>query len=220
MKEWSDLMNYTALIVAAGSGSRMGLGYNKLLYPLSEQQTVIEKTASIFIRDQRCKQIIIVTSEADTEQMKQLFQGSDITFVLGGKTRQESVYNGLQQVKEAVVLIHDGARPWLSLSCIDDLLACLKKHRACLLCVPVKDTIKRVQNGVISQTYPRAELMQAQTPQAFHLNVIKAAYEKAMLQNIGATDDAQIVELFTEVKVHVVEGSYENRKITTKEDLY
>ena len=118
------------------------------------------------------------------------------------------------------MLIHDGARPWLSLSCIDDLLACLKKHRACLLCVPVKDTIKRVQNGVISQTYPRAELMQAQTPQAFHLDVIKAAYEKAMLQNISATDDAQIVELCTEVKVHVVEGSYENRKITTKEDLY
>ena len=62
--------------------------------------------------------------------------------------------------------------------------------------------------------------MQAQTPQAFHLDVIKAAYEKAMLQNISATDDAQIVELCTEVKVHVVEGSYENRKITTKEDLY
>lgn len=213
-------MNYTALIVAAGSGARMGLGYNKLFYPLFDKQTVIEKTVSLFTADCRCKQIIIVTSEADMLQMKQLFKSSDITFVIGGATRQQSVYNGLQCVNEKVVLIHDGARPWLPLSCVDDLLKCLEQYKACLLCVPVKDTIKRVKNGSIVETFPREELMQAQTPQAFHTEIIKKAYEAAMLQQISATDDAQIVELCTDIQIHVVDGSYENLKITTKEDLF
>lgn len=213
-------MNYTALIVAAGSGSRMGLGYNKLFYPLFDKQTVIEKTVSLFMADCRCKQIIVVTSEIDMLKMKQLFKTSDITFVIGGATRQQSVYNGLQSVSEEIVLIHDGARPWLPLSCIDDLLKCLEQHKACLLCVPVKDTIKRVKNGSIVETLPREELMQAQTPQAFHTEIIKKAYEKAMLRHIGATDDAQIVELCTDAEVFIVNGSYENIKITTKEDLH
>lgn len=213
-------MNYTALIVAAGSGSRMGLGYNKLLYPLFDRQTVIEKTVSVFTQDGRCKQIIIVTSEADAESMKQLFSALPVTFVIGGATRQESVYNGLQQVKEAVVLIHDGARPWLSLTAVDDLLTGMTQYQACLLCVPVKDTIKRVKNGKIVETYPREELMQAQTPQAFYTDIIKSAYEKANLQHIGATDDAQLVELCTDTEIHVVIGSYDNIKITTKEDIH
>lgn len=213
-------MDYTALIVAAGSGSRMGLGYNKLLYPLFDKQTVIEKTAAIFLADKRCRQIIIVTNEHDKEQMEALFSASNITFVIGGETRQESVYNGLQYVNEETVLIHDGARPWLSDSNLNELLSGMQSYDACLLCVPVKDTIKRVRDGKIIETYPREELMQAQTPQAFRLSLIKAAYETAKNEGVNATDDAQIVEMFGNTEVHVILGSYENAKLTTKEDLH
>ncbi len=212
-------MFYTALIVAAGSGSRMGLGYNKLLYPLSDSQTVIEKTTALFQKDKRCRQIVIVINESDKEQMKALFS-DDITFVIGGATRQESVYNGLKVVNEEIVLIHDGARPWLSKQSLDELLEGMQSYDACLLCVPVKDTIKRVRNGKVAETYPREELMQAQTPQAFTLSLIKSAYEAARSSNVSATDDAQIAEMFANCDVHVIIGSYENAKLTTKEDLY
>ncbi len=212
-------MNYTALIVAAGSGSRLGLGYNKLLYTLSNQHTIIEETLSLFCADERCTQFIVVINETDRKSMQALLPQSKIEFVIGGATRQESVYHGLQKVREEVVLIHDGARPWLSMQSLNDLLQEMEHCEACLLCVPVKDTIKRVKNGVIVETYPREELMQAQTPQAFRYRLLLQCYKQAMEAGISATDDAQIVELCAKIDIHVVYGSYENIKITTKEDI-
>lgn len=210
---------YTALIVAAGSGSRMGLGYNKLLYTFASGQSIIEKTADVFLQDDRCHQIIMVISKEDEEVFHKLFAGKPITFTYGGATRMESVYHGLQLVKEARVLIHDGARPWLEIACINRILRCLEQHPACLLMVQVKDTIKEVKDGKVIQTLKRKALYQAQTPQAFHTTLIRKSYEQAMQTSIEATDDAQIVELFGDEKVWVVEGSYDNIKVTTKEDL-
>ena len=212
-------MKYTALIVAAGTGSRVGLGYNKLLYPLENGKTIIEETVYIFQRDSRCKQIVIVASQDDLEVYQRLCKGEDISFTLGGATRQESVFNGLKEVKESYVLIHDGARPWLPMQCVDRILETLQTHPACLLCVPVKDTIKEVYDGEVVQTLKRSVLMQAQTPQAFALELIMDCYKKAMAQGVEATDDAQIVELCSDIKVQIVEGSYENTKVTTMEDL-
>jgi len=212
-------MNYTALIVAAGSGSRVGLGYNKLLYTLTNGNTILEETTSIFAQDDRCKQIVIVVSPEDLETFQTMLHDDRITFVLGGKTRQESVYCGLQKVKEAMVLIHDGARPWLKKACIDRILETLCEYPACLLCVPVKDTIKEVKDGFVTQTYRRDDLRQAQTPQAFHTDLIRQCHEKALREHIIATDDAQIVELCSDVSIRAVEGSYENSKVTTMEDL-
>lgn len=212
-------MDYTALVVAAGSGSRVGLGYNKLLYKFENGRTILEETVSIFLKDNRCKQIIVVSSSDDMETFTKLCSCGKVVFVLGGETRQQSVYNGLKAVKEDVVLIHDGARPWLPKECIDRILTTIQEHPACLLCVPVKDTIKEVKGDYVVQTYQRADLKQAQTPQAFDTNLIIHAYEKAMKQGISATDDAQIVELCSDVLVRAVEGSYENIKVTTMEDL-
>ena len=99
------------------------------------------------------------------------------------------------------------------------LLTSLKEHKASLLMVPCKDTIKKVVNGKVVETLKREELMQAQTPQAFHTDVILEAYTKAIAQGFQATDDAQMVEHFSQEDVYAILGDYENKKITTVEDL-
>ena len=215
-----ELMEYTALVVAAGMGSRMGLGYNKMLYRLADGRTILETTVDIFLHDPRCKQIIITANDTDMHAYTELFSCGKVMYVKGGKTRQESVFNGLQAVKEEYVLIHDGARPWLPMDCLNRLLKELKEHPACLLMVPVKDTVKQVEGSEVDQTLKRASLYLAQTPQAFATDLILRSYRKAMRCHLMATDDAQVVELCGDAKVTVVLGSYENKKVTTMEDVY
>ena len=212
-------MNYSVVIVAAGSGSRMGLGYNKMLYTLKNGETILEKTVRNFEEDERCTQIIVVTSEDDRVQFEEILKGKDISFVNGGETRQESVQQGLHLVKEAYVMIHDGARPWVSMDCLNRIVDTLQTHDACLLMMPVKDTIKEVVDGKVAQTFQRSNLRMAQTPQAFKTSLLVNSYQRAMKEGIQATDDAQVVELCSDEIVYEVEGDYENIKVTTKEDI-
>ena len=209
---------YSAIILCAGKGTRTGLEYNKMLYKFKDK-TIYEMTLDIFLKDERCHQIIVVTSLEEKDVFQKLTQKPQVEFVVGGKERQDSVYAGLQKVKCEYVLIHDGARPYVKKENIDALLECLKTHEACLLMVPCKDTIKRVMNGKIVETLSRSELMQAQTPQAFKKDVIYEAYRKGIEESFQATDDAQMVEHFTDTEVYAVMGDYENKKITTPEDL-
>ncbi len=214
-------MNYSVVIPCAGMGKRMDLGYNKLLYKMDGQKTVIEKTVGIFTADESCVQIILVISPQDQKEFIDLFGSTEkVEWCLGGKERQDSVYQGLLRVKSDYVMIHDGARPYLTKDCIDRLLAALERYEACLLMVPAKDTIKIVdEDGFVRETPNRASLMHAQTPQAFKTEIIKEAYHLAKKQQILGTDDASLVELLTDVKVKMVEGDYGNIKITTPEDL-
>ncbi|EDS74022.1 2-C-methyl-D-erythritol 4-phosphate cytidylyltransferase [Thomasclavelia spiroformis DSM 1552] len=211
-------MNYSAIVLCAGKGSRSGLTYNKMLYRF-KNKTVYEMTMDIFLNDERCKQIVVVTKEEELDDLKKLISSKKIDYVFGGKERQDSVYNGLQVVKEDYVLIHDGARPYLKKENIDDILECLNKNNACLLVVPVKDTIKVCMDGNIVKTLPREQLVQAQTPQAFKTELIKRCYQKGKDQNYIATDDASLVEYFENIEVKAVLGSYSNIKITTPDDL-
>lgn len=213
------MMEYSAVIVAAGSGSRVGLGYNKMLFKLKNGNTILEETMHIFEKDRRCKEIVVVASKQDKEAFSKLCKEDHVLLVEGGATRQESVWNGLQKVHYPYVMIHDGARPWLSMDCIDRIVETLESARACLLMVPVKDTIKVVENGVVKHTPQRSTLWQAQTPQAFSTQDIVNAYKEANRLGVQATDDAQIMELCGNEDVIVVEGSYENQKVTTIEDL-
>lgn len=213
-------MKYSALIVAAGQGRRMNLGYNKVFYTFQDGKSVLEKTMSVFEEDPRCAQIVIVTQKEDYVRiMRSQPQRGSVVFVEGGATRQDSVFNGLMAVSEDVVLIHDGARPFLQRDCLDRLCECLQEHDACLLTVPCKDTIKVIRDGRIAQTPDRSSLVQAQTPQGFRTSLILRAYRKARQQGIQATDDAQLVELLTGEEIIAVPGSYRNIKITTQEDL-
>lgn len=214
-------MNYSVVIPCAGMGKRMGLGYNKLFYKMDGQKTVIEKTVEIFIEDDRCVQIILVISPQDQKEFEKLFSSSKkVEWCLGGKERQDSVYQGLLHVKSDDVMIHDGARPYLTKACINRLLLTLEQYTACLLMVPAKDTIKIVdEDGFVKETPNRASLMHAQTPQAFKTAIIKEAYSLAKQQQVLGTDDASLVEMLTNVQVKMVEGDYGNIKITTPEDL-
>lgn len=214
----SENMNYSAIVLCAGKGSRSGLTYNKMLYRF-KNKTVYEMSMEIFLNDERCKQIVVVTKEEELDDLKKLISSKKIDYVFGGKERQDSVYNGLRVVKEDYVLIHDGARPYLKKENIDDILECLNKNDACLLVVPVKDTIKVCIDGNIVKTLPREQLVQAQTPQAFKTELIKRCYQKGKDKNYIATDDASLVEYFENIEVKAVLGSYSNIKITTPDDL-
>jgi 2-C-methyl-D-erythritol 4-phosphate cytidylyltransferase len=212
-------MEYSAIVLCAGSGTRTGLSYNKIFYKIDDK-TVYERMLDIFLQDLSCQQIIIVTKEEEKEEFKKLKQDDRMIYVTGGKERQDSVYIGLQAVTLPYVMIHDGARAYVTNKNINDLLQCLQDHNACLLMVPCKDTIKEVRNGKVIKTLPRETLMQAQTPQAFSTSLIKKVHQEAKVHHFLGTDDASLVEMFSEEDVYVVEGSYQNIKITTKEDLY
>ena len=214
-------MNYTALILAAGKGKRTGLGYNKMFYFLKKyQQTVLEKSTNLFLHDPRCKQIIIVTNPHDMHSVVRGNENEKITHVNGGITRRESVLMGLMAVKEDVVLIHDGARPWLDEECVNRLLIAMESEKAAVLAVKLKDIIKRVENGYVVSTIDRLDLLNIQTPQAFDTNLILKVYSKADRQNLNIIDDAQALELiYPDVPIKVVDGSYLNNKITTIDDI-
>lgn len=212
-------MEYSALIVAAGSGSRMNLGYNKMLFKLQNGHTIIEKTVDIFRQDADCKQIVVVTSSEEIMTFTKLLGYEKIVYAKGGETRAHSVMNGLYACCNEYVLIHDGARPWLSNECLNNLKATLVTSKACILGMPVKDTIKVVENGIIQKTPKRSTLYLAQTPQAFLTDEILTAYQQGFKQGIEVSDDASMMEACGKRQVVIVEGSYANTKVTTIEDI-
>lgn len=211
-------MKYSLILLCAGSGKRTGLKYNKIFYQI-DGKTVYEKNISHFLEDERCQQIIVVTKESEKDDLQKLVQDARIEYVYGGKERQDSVYEGLQKVREDYVFIHDGARPFVTKESIDDLVNCLKENAAGLLMVPCKDTIKEVKDGYVVKTLKREALMQAQTPQVFQTSLIKEAYQKAKDDNYQATDDSQLFERYIDLPIQAVLGDYGNIKITTQEDL-
>ncbi len=213
-------MKYSALIVAAGKGTRMGLGYNKMFYKLRKYgMTVLQKTTSIFMDDPQCAQIVIVTNQSDMPKIVLNHENQKIVHVNGGPTRQESVFLGLMAVSQDIVLIHDGARPWIDQESIDRLVNAMEHEKAAILAVKMKDTIKVIKDGYVEKTIDREQLINAQTPQAFETGLIINAYLKIFNKNIQVFDDAQAVELVTDTKVKIVQGSYLNNKITTIDDV-
>ncbi|MBQ9986855.1 MAG: 2-C-methyl-D-erythritol 4-phosphate cytidylyltransferase [Erysipelotrichales bacterium] len=211
-------MNYSVVLPCGGKGKRMDLGYNKLFYTLDEQ-SVIEKTVQVFDQDPKCQQIVIVHAMEEEAQIKALCRSAKCVFTQGGSERYESVYHGLLLVDHEIVLIHDGARPYITQAVIDRVLSELTQYPAVICGVPMKDTVKRVVEGEIIDTPPRSELWCAQTPQGFHTALLKECYEKAIQEKHLITDDASAVEAYSTYKVRMVMGDYANIKITTKEDL-
>jgi len=215
---------YSVIIPAAGTGSRMGLGHNKLFYKFSEH-TIIEHTVNKFTADQKCKQIILTVNIADLEKMKEIFADiSTIKIVIGGESRQESIYNALEQVTKEVVLIHDGARPFVTSKTIDACYEVAKKGFGAIAAVLPKDTIKQRHSSkldTVGLTLLRNELVAVQTPQAFPVSILRKANELAKNANTlnTATDDASLVEKYTNTDIKIVAGDYKNVKFTTPEDL-
>lgn len=212
-------MKYSVVIVAAGTGSRMGLGYNKVYAPLHDGRSILMHTIDVFEKDMECTQIIVVTEADDFMRMICDNWPDKVVLAKGGSSRQESVCHGLLAVKEDVVMIHDGARPYVKQENLDALKAALAGHKAACLMVPCKDTISVVEDGYIVNALDRSSLRAAQTPQVFQTDLILSCMRQAFADGFVGTDDCSLVLRYSKEKICVVDGSYENIKITTPEDL-
>lgn len=206
----------SVLVMAAGRSTRMQ-GTDKLLLAMGAS-SVIEQSLAPFLAHDQVEQVIVVTDSLQvTERLKQYSKIKSI--VGGGPERQDSVMNGLAVLSDqGYVLIHDGARPFLSAELLERALEMAAEGKCFTLAVPVTDTIKRVEGSLVLETPSRAQLYAAQTPQGFPVEKLRRAYEFVKEKKLIVTDDAQALELIGE-KVYIVRGDYANRKITTKEDL-
>lgn len=209
-----------AVIVAAGSASRMG-GIDKVMAPLGGEP-MIARTVRTFQDCDAIDRIVVVTRQDLIMPITDLTRHMDkvIAVVAGGKTRQESVQLGLNALGSGVQLaaIHDGARPLISWQLIDRVVRAANTYNAAAPAIPVKDTIKVVKGRVIEYTPDRATLFAVQTPQIFDFDLLRGALKKAELENTQITDDCSAVELMG-MAVKIVEGDERNLKVTTPLDL-
>ena len=220
-----------AIVLAAGAGKRMQSEVKKQ-FLLIKDKPVVYYSLKAF-EESFVDEIVLVTSEDDIELCRQeIVEQYGFTkvkqIVAGGKERYHSVAAGLEQIENVdYVFIHDAARPMLTLEILERAYDCVKETEACVVGMPVKDTIKIADaGGYIAQTPDRNLVWMIQTPQVFRYELIKEAYDKLITQEselkkqgINITDDAMVVETLTKHFVKLVEGSYENIKITTPEDL-
>lgn len=216
--------NVIAVVPAAGEGVRFGPAANKTFAPLLGRPVLLW-TLEALDSSAEVSEIIPVLKEEDMAECLKLVEEHGIRKVRkiapGGAERQDSVLNGLRQIGDgnAIVLIHDGARPLVEPELISRVLRGLEGFDGSLCALPPKDTIKQVGgDGAIESTPPRERLVAVQTPQAFGFGTIVEAYRKAEGKGFRSTDDAALVEM-AGGRVNVVEGSYRNIKITTPEDL-
>lgn len=220
-----------AIVLAAGRGTRMNSDIPKQYLPV-KGKPVLYYALKAF-QDSFIDRIILVTSEADVEYCKknmvEYFGFHKVSCVVaGGKERYHSVWKGLEAAGECdYIFIHDGARPFVTEEILRRAYDCVREYDACVVGMPAKDTIKIAdENGFADSTPKRDYVWMIQTPQVFTGRLIYDAYktliekeEEILHQGIRITDDAMVVETFTDRKVKLVEGSYENIKITTPEDL-
>jgi 2-C-methyl-D-erythritol 4-phosphate cytidylyltransferase len=230
MKGLQRKVKVFAIVPAAGKGKRFEPGTNKPFQNLISKPLIIwslkalEKVIDIV-------EIIPVLRVEDMEHGRNVFEEYGLSKIKriapGGKERQDSVYNGLKLIENTncIVLIHDGVRPLIEKPLIEGMIKqmseILQKKEQCdgiVLGVPLKDTIKVAEDGIIKKTLRRDSLWAIQTPQVFPYSNIFSAYERAMKEGFYSTDDAAIVEKYGG-KIKIVMGSYRNIKITTPEDL-
>lgn len=212
------------VIVAAGTGSRMKKDINKQFIKLKNKE-IVAHTIEKFYNSENIDDIVVVIREDEEEyfnkNIKEKYGFTNIKVAHGGNERQDSVFNGIKMLKKEceVVLIHDGARPFVTDDIIKRSINKANEHNAIVVGVKVKDTIKVVSdNGNIIDTPNRSYLWAVQTPQVFKYDIITKAYEDAYNNNYYGTDDAMLVERIG-YNVKIIEGSYNNIKITTQEDL-
>ncbi|WP_236026998.1 2-C-methyl-D-erythritol 4-phosphate cytidylyltransferase [Geomonas diazotrophica] len=207
-------------------GKRMGAGSNKQ-YLMLDGMPILARTVQTFEEADCIDAIYLVSPEQEipfcrSEVVERYGFTKVRAIVPGGSERQHSVYNGLRALEDIepddLVLIHDGVRPFVSVRMLEEACAAAREAGASVVAVPVKDTVKVVREGVITETPPRETLWLAQTPQAFRYDLIRAAHDEAAAAGFLGTDDASLMERQGK-PVRVVPGDYRNIKITTPEDM-
>lgn len=219
----------TAIVLAAGRGRRMGTKTAKQYLEL-QGKPVLAYALEVFEQSSVIDDILLITGEDHIDYCKkeicEKYGIKKVSAVApGGKERYESVWKALCILKErgqsGYVMIHDGARPFLTEDILERVYRQVQTYKACVVGMPVKDTIKLIDKaGQITESPDRSFVWQAQTPQTFAIPLIIEAFEKQMKEDCShITDDAMVVERQMGVPVYMVEGSYRNIKITTPEDL-
>lgn len=218
------MSKYTAIVLAGGSGKRMGQDTPKQYLPLAGKPLLYYPLRAF--EQSRVDEIVLVVAAGDEEYCRREFVEryhlTKVTaIVAGGAERYDSVYNGLLQASGDYVLVHDGARAFITEEIIHATMDKVEKCHACVVAVPLKDTIKEVNGeGIVQGTPDRSKLWTVQTPQAFLREKLLSSYNIIRSREMtDITDDAMIVERAGNGPVEVVLGSYENIKITTPEDL-
>lgn len=213
----------SAIIVSAGNSTRMG-GVNKQFLKLGNS-TVIGMSLKAFQDCESVSEIIVVTKLDDISKVETIAKDLNITklksVTVGGNTRQESVLNGCKKVSQdtSLITIHDGARPLVLVEDIEKCIANARVYGGATLGVPVKDTIKVVNDNLITDTPYRPSLYITQTPQTFKKSIYFRGVEFAERNNLDFTDDCQLVEAMG-YKIYMTTGNYSNIKITTPEDIH
>lgn len=222
----------TAIVLAAGQGKRMQSSIHKQ-YLLIHDKPVLYYSLKAF-EDSLINDIILVVGKGEEDYCREEIikkYGFDKVraVVQGGKERYHSVANGIRSINWQCdyVFIHDGARPFVNVQIIKRAYDEVKQFKACVIGMPVKDTVKIADgNGFVAETPNRSHIWQIQTPQVFETELITSAYERLLSEEekmsangVIITDDAMVVEYFMDTPVRLVQGSYENIKITTPEDL-
>lgn len=213
-----------AIIAAGGRGKRMNAGVSKQFLAI-KGRPILYYTLSTFEFIGQIQEIILVVGKADLqyarEEIVNRYRFKKVKIAEGGAERQDSVYNGLRELSPQtdIVVIHDGVRPFIARTIIEKSIQAAREHKAVGVAVPVKDTIKVVGDGnIIKKTPDRKTLWAMQTPQSFDYGLILEAHERARREGYYGTDDTVLVERMG-LPVLVVEGGYENIKITTPEDI-
>lgn len=215
----------TAIVLAAGQGKRMNSKLAKQ-YMLLGEKPVLYYSLKAF-QDSKVDNIILVTKQEEINfcqvEIVEKYKFHKVTQIIqGGKERYHSVYSALCNISQTdYVLIHDGARPFVSGKIIEDTINEVIKSKACIVGMPIKDTIKIADDkGMVQSTPQRDRVWIVQTPQAFEFSLIKQAYDRIIKENnISVTDDAMVLEHTLSHPVKIIYGDYKNIKITTKEDI-
>ena len=210
-------MTCSAIITCAGSGTRAGFEKNKLLQ-LYQNATILEKTIRVFLSCDFISELIVTTSQKDYDEFFKITQNicKNIKLIIGGNTRTDSVYNGLKACSKQVVLIHDGARPFVTSEVIENCYNSVVKYGSGIACVPCKDTVATEQNGEIIKC-ERSNKYLVQTPQGFLLKDILKAYSQ-ISQEDSFTDDSGVYSKYIK-PAKICLGDEKNVKLTYKEDF-
>ena len=220
-----EKQKYAAIVLAAGSGKRMNSKVHKQ-YLIIQDRPVLYYSLKAF-QDSAVDEIVLVVGKGEEEfcrrEIVDKYGISKVKAIVeGGKERYHSVFEGLKQTSDAdYVLIHDGARPFVNQDIIRRCMQEVQKYQACVVGMPVKDTIKIAdEEGYAKQTPDRKNVWMIQTPQTFSYALIYEAYEEMLkTEDAAITDDAMVLERTKGKKSKLIEGSYRNIKITTPEDL-
>ncbi|MDD3030867.1 MAG: 2-C-methyl-D-erythritol 4-phosphate cytidylyltransferase [Atribacterota bacterium] len=219
-------MSNIAIIAAAGNGERLDSCDSKMLVNIAGKPLLVH-TLNVFEKSEKIDEIVLVVHKKDLKKIeKEVIEKNKYQklskIVLGGFTRQESVFKGLQAIKEnnGRVCIHDGARPLIEEWMIERTIEEVDTHEGAIMAVPVIETIKKVIIGemLVKETVNREEYWIVQTPQAFNIKYAKNIYKRAIEEELSVTDDASIAEHY-DGKVKIIPGSRENIKITTSIDI-